>query len=177
MRTAFLAALVSLSLVGQAMSQGLAEAAAAEKERRAKERQKGESKTYTNADLEKGQAGKDAKKAESPVAPAPTPTPRAEAEEREDVWRGRAAIADEAVKTAQERISGLEAEIRDLQQDLNPNAPDMLDPNRLQKRAAALNAALQALETAKADLGKAQQEREKLEEEARRKSVPPGWLR
>ena len=36
---------------------------------------------------------------------------------------------------------------------------------------------LQELETAKAELAKARQDLEDLEEEARRSGVPPGWLR
>jgi hypothetical protein len=52
-----------------------------------------------------------------------------------------------------------------------------MDPNREQSRQAQIAEAQADLERAKADVERARQAQTDLEEEARRKSIPPGWLR
>ncbi len=52
-----------------------------------------------------------------------------------------------------------------------------MDPNREQNRQAQLAQATADLERAKADVERAKQALTDLEEDARRKSIPPGWLR
>ena len=59
---------------------------------------------------------------------------------------------------------------------MSPNPSDLFDPNRLQKREAERQKLIPQLEKAKTDLASARQAQADLEQEARLKHVPPGWL-
>jgi hypothetical protein len=156
----------------QAAGQSLAEIAAKEKQRR-----KGAAaKTYTNSDLEKkGGPPKPTAEAAKPTEPEPTPTSSRASEEI--TWRARASSLREAVLSAERRIPELQAELEALNLDMQPNPSDAFDPSRLQKREAAKTALRQRIEEAEKALERARQAVLDLEEEARRQSVPPGWLR
>jgi len=91
-------------------------------------------------------------------------------------WRGRADALRAAASDAEKNIAALEARIAQLQLDRDPNPADQFDPNRLQKREAERGKAVEELTAARAGLAAARQALEGLREEARRKSVPPGWV-
>ena len=80
-----------------------------------------------------------------------------------------------AVERAEQRVPPIEQRIADLRNDRNPT--NLMDPNREQNRQAQLAQAIADLERAKADVERARQALTDLEEDARRKSIPPGWLR
>jgi hypothetical protein len=93
----------------------------------------------------------------------------------EAYWRERATERRREVGRAEQRVPPLEQRIADLRNDRNPT--NLMDPNREQKRQAELAQATADLDRAKADVERAKQALTDLEEEARRKSIPPGWLR
>jgi hypothetical protein len=174
------AALIAV-LGSPAFGQSLGEVAAREKERREKLKQKSgaAAKTYTDEDLAKAEA-KRPKESTSTSSSATVSKPadrETNGESGADYWKDRAEKARGAVKSAQDRIKALEDRIADLRLDRNPNPADQFDPNRLQKREAEIAKALADVDVAKADLATAQSDQEKLEAEARAKSIPPGWLR
>ena len=257
-----LAVLLALTMGGPALGQGLGDASAAEKERRAKEKEKGATKTYTDADLEK--EGTD--KTKTTTASPSVPESSAFTEDQAD-WQRRAKAVAQRIKSAEEHIATLEAQLTASQPNtggiaigggkkkgkggptgstattakgettgsrtttgtagstssttatgnaeatgstatkgtaeatsskdagpgprgpLHPSpsptpdtgtdayAADGLDPSGLVKRAADANAILDELQKAKDELAQAQQAQQDLEEEARQKFVPPGWIR
>jgi hypothetical protein len=180
----FLIALLVAAVAAPAYAQSLGEAAAREKERRARQREKsGPAKTYTDEDLEKGADAKDKKKASESGGESSSSSAKETSSGGSDegpdrsVWEDRAEKAREAIKNAQERIATLQNRIAELQTDMNPNPSDLMDPNRLQKREAEKAAAIQELDQAKAALAKAQADQQKLEDDARREHIPPGWIR
>jgi hypothetical protein len=186
MRREWIAAALVVSLGGPVYAQGLAEAAAKEKERRAQLRQKaGAAKTYDDSDLEKqAEAGskdkskdKNAKESAAPAAESSAPSGGSDEGPDRSVWTDRADRLREAIAAAQDKIKTTEDRIAELRLDRNPNPADQFDPNRLQKREAQIAQAMADLDTAKAELAKAQADQQKLEEEARREHVPPGWIR
>ena len=111
--------------------------------------------------------------------PTPTPDPAAEAEARhaeqeQRIWRGRAASLRDAVSGGEKTVFELEGRIAELRNDRSPT--NLMDPNREQTRQAEITKAQAALESAKAALETSRQALADLEEEARRKGIPPGWL-
>lgn len=136
-------------------------------------------RVYGNQDLPSPSA--------SPPEGKSVPTPPAEAQAAVDAgragdegaseryWRQRADRLREEIRGADQSVRQIEEKIAALRNDLAPT--NLMDPNREQTRQAQIHAAIQELEAAKgraADLRKALDD---LEEEARRKGVPPGWLR
>jgi archaellum component FlaC len=95
----------------------------------------------------------------------------------EAVWRKRAADARAAIEKAEKRVEELQAQYTALAQDLNPNPSDIGDPMRRFKLDEKKRETLAELEQAKADVTAKKKAFEDLEDEARRKNVPPGWLR
>jgi len=91
---------------GPALGQGLGDASAAEKERRAKEKEKGATKTYTDADLEK--EGTD--KTKTTTASPSVPESSAFTEDQAD-WQRRAKAVAQRIKSAEEHIATLEAQL------------------------------------------------------------------
>lgn len=106
---------------------------------------------------------------------APSPSGPVSPEMTESYWRERATERRREVGRAEQRVPPLEQRIADLRNDRNPT--NVMDPNREQNRQAQLAQAIADLERAKADVERAKQALTDLEEDARRKSIPPGWLR
>jgi predicted nucleic acid-binding Zn-ribbon protein len=100
--------------------------------------------------------------------------PRAAAEEEEG-WRGRATALRDAISNAEKTIPEIEDRIAGLRSDRNPT--NLMDPNREQHRQAEIAKAQAELEAVKAGLETSRQALASLEEEARRKGIPSGWLR
>jgi hypothetical protein len=94
----------------------------------------------------------------------------------ETYWRARAQALRKTVSDTETQISALEKRIQELQLDRDPNAPDMMDPNRLQKRDSERLKAIDEVERAKATLDAARKAVSDFQEEARRKGVPPSWI-
>jgi hypothetical protein len=112
--------------------------------------------------------------AAAPVA-APSPSGPVAPETTEAYWRERATERRREVGRAEQRVPPLEQRVADLRNDRNPT--NVMDPNREQNRQAQLAQAIADLERAKGDVERAKQALTDLEEDARRKSIPPGWLR
>ena len=91
-------------------------------------------------------------------------------------WRGRAQELRKTVSDTEKQISTLEERIQQLQLDRDPNPPDLMDPNRLQKRDSERMKSIDEVEKAKANLGAAQKALADFQEEARRKGVPAAWV-
>jgi hypothetical protein len=96
------------------------------------------------------------------------------AAEEESGWRGRAKGLRDAVSSGEKTVMDLEGRIAELRNDRSPT--NLMDPNREQTRQAEITKAQAALESAKAALEISRQGLADLEEEARRKGIPPGWL-
>jgi hypothetical protein len=114
-------------------------------------------------------------KTAAPSVPAPSAEPPVPFDLTEPFWRERARAQREAITLAQAAISDIEDHIAALRNDRSPT--NVMDPNREQTRQAEITKAQAALESAKAALESARKALTDLEEEARRKSIPPGWLR
>ncbi len=163
-----------LSAAGSVLAQSLGELAAAEKKRRERS---GPARTFTNEDL-------DRIKKRPPGAP-PTRSVREKSQEdafavrrgEEASWRSRAREAREVRAAAEAKLAAAQAELAALDLDRQPSSTDLLDPNRLQARERAKTAARERVAEARAELAAGKQALEDLEEEARRKRIPPGWLR
>jgi hypothetical protein len=89
-------------------------------------------------------------------------------------WRARATALRDAITGAEKSIPEIEDRIAGLRNDRNPT--NLMDPNREQHRQAEIAKAQAELESAKAALEASRQALANLEEEARRKGIPPGWL-
>ena len=98
----------------------------------------------------------------------------AQAAEQEAEWRGRATALRDAISGAEKSIPEIEDRIAGLRNDRNPT--NLMDPNREQHRQAEIAKAQAELESTKAALEASRQALANLEEEARRKGIPPGWL-
>jgi hypothetical protein len=195
--------LVSVSLAVGAWGQSLEELAQREKERR--KAAKAAAKTFTNDDLAKpspsptpsadpaGAQGKAPRRFYQPSAPVPgggssnggAEVERAQRTEGgeppagdggEAYWRARAQALHETQQKTQQSIDALEARIAQLQLDRDPNPPDQLDPNRLQKRDAERLKAIEDLEKARTSLAGTQQALTDLADQARRKGAPAAWV-
>lgn len=106
-------------------------------------------------------------KTKEPAAPA----------KDEAYWRGQREAREKAIQDAEDQIKAIEQRIGELATDRNPNAGDLLDPDRLKKREAELRQKAEELEKAKDALAAARRRLADLDEEARRAGVPPGWVR
>jgi hypothetical protein len=117
----------------------------------------------------------------APARPSPSPTPiwpsaapdTSPADQQR--WRGRARQARERIAAAEARVAEVEGRIVELREDRGQ--ANLMDPNREQTRLAQITAAEKELEAARAAVQAARQAQLDLEDEARRKNVPPGWLR
>ena len=118
-----------------------------------------------------GSSGDSSESGESRNAASETGTPT-----DEQSWRTKASEQRELIKNAEHEIRRLEDQLRDLELDRDPNPPDLLDPQRLQKREALKAETRTQLETTRAQLETARQAFENLEREARLAGVPPAWL-
>jgi chromosome segregation ATPase len=109
------------------------------------------------------------------ILPTPEPTPEPLYETTQRYWQDRANVIRTAIDTDQRRIAELQEKIGQLRDDRGVN--NAMDPNREQSRQAAIADAQAELERVRADLDRQRQAMSDLEDEARRKSIPPGWLR
>ena len=133
-----------------------------------------ERKVYNNQDLKKAHASGPVVSAPAPAeTPASPATDEAAAQERE--WRMRARKLRDALRTAEAKVAGGRVRLAALQDDLSPN--NVMDPFRLQTLAAERAKARQEVEAAEKEAAEARKALEDLEDEARKKGVPPGWLR
>jgi hypothetical protein len=166
-------ALLPAALVAQSPAE------AAEREKRRRQKQKASpSPTFTNDDLAK--AGGSASPKPSPGASAAPAAGTAGSEGdsargSEAEWRERAAGARAGIKAAEGRIQKIQERLNALMVDTSPT--NLGDPNRLQTLEAEKAKAREELDKATRDKQSAQKALEDLQEEARRKLVPPGWLR
>jgi hypothetical protein len=115
------------------------------------------------------------KPAEGGPEPSPEPTAAPPPETTEGYWQERAINARAAITEAQQRVADLEKKVAELRDDRN--TANAMDPNREQHRQSDIAQAQADLERARADLERQQKALSDLEEDARRKSIPPGWLR
>ncbi|HSB60303.1 MAG TPA: hypothetical protein VLI67_01195 [Vicinamibacteria bacterium] len=167
-------------------AQSLGEAAARERRKREKEKAAREAKppapVFTNEDLEGERdpsdqaAGSGGETAEAASDAGRESTGAAQGGGPEAYWRQRADGAREAIAQAERAVAEAEARADRLGRDGDPLS-GLLDPNRLQTLEAERARARAAVEAARKSLAAARQALEDLEEEARRQSVPPGWLR
>lgn len=168
----------------QGTAQSLAEAARKERERReqASARRK-PAKVFSDDDLKK--ADEDQKKEEQkrePSGASPEQTRRSleedasERQEQRDGWVRRGEERRDAIADAQRRVDALTAELERSRLDMDPNA-GVLDPSRMQTLEAQVAKLKADLEAAKQQLQQAKEAFAALEDEARRKGIPPGWLR
>jgi hypothetical protein len=114
-------------------------------------------------------------KTAAPPVPTPSAEPPVPVERSEPFWRERARAQREEITRGEATVSELEERIAALRNDRSPT--NLADPNREQTRRAQITQAMADLERARADLERSRQALSDLEEEARRKSIPPGWLR
>jgi len=136
--------------------------------------------SYTNDDLKKGSAGSTGEgTGEGATSPTPEETPAYETESSEtpalveEQWRSRADAARSAIQTAEDAVRSLEEESKalNLRVLMSTDTNEILDLRRQQQEMAT------QVEQAKQNLVQAKQAMDDLETEARRASVPPGWLR
>ncbi|HEV7498386.1 MAG TPA: hypothetical protein VGQ33_00225 [Vicinamibacteria bacterium] len=93
----------------------------------------------------------------------------------EPYWRERADQIRANIESAEQRVSELESKVSALRNDRGVN--DAMAADREQNRQAQIVAAQADLDRARADVEAARQAMSSLEDEARRKNIPPGWLR
>ena len=180
---AFVAFLAAAPAAQTVRAQGLGDAAARERQERGKKAREGKpAPAYTNEALEgSGEQGGQGTKAtgdtgpESSVVSADS-APEAESGGAEEYWRRQADDDRRAIANAERLLAEAEARSAQLLQDRDPLS-GLLDPNRLQALEAQRAQARADAAAARQSLAEARQALADLEEEARRKSVPPGWLR
>ena len=97
------------------------------------------------------------------------------AQTEEAGWRSRADAARARLAQANALVAGIEARIVQLREDRTQG--DAMNPNREQSRQAEITAEMENLASAQEGVAAARQAMAELEEEARKASVPPGWLR
>jgi hypothetical protein len=143
-------------------AQSLVEVAKKEKERRKKVEAQG-SQAFTESDLRGGprlpaarpssggSTGESAGTAAAPEGGETPPEPEADPTKTESYWR--------------ERVSGVNKKIQDLEARLQ--SPELTSDRRGASRREAVER----------DLAQARSEKQAIADEARRKGVPPGWIR
>jgi hypothetical protein len=125
---------------------------------------------YTIDDLRRAGGGR------TPGAVPPQPPPpvvRASAQElgeNETRWRDKAAERREAIRAAEQLVATLKAQIDQLQRHAGQTSAD----GDLERELAK---AQDDLESAQERLAKTRRRMEELQDEARRKALPPEWLR
>jgi hypothetical protein len=127
-----------------------------------------------------GRSGPEAGSAEAQAAAAKEPeqpgtstsSPNASAA----TWRERAKQLRDAKQASERTLVAKQSELQALNLDTSPNADDLFDPNRLQKREARKGLLRDDIEKEQAHLAQLKQDIEKLQEDARQKNIPPNWL-
>ena len=147
--------------VGLASSQSLVEVAKKEKERR-KKLDAQEKQSFTETDLQGG-----LRLPARTTSSAPASTPTAGSPAAPDGGGESAAEQDPTTTESywKQRVSTVNKKIQDLEAKLK--SPELTsDPRGADRRAAV-----------ERDLAKARSEKQGIADEARKKGVPPGWLR
>ena len=182
-----LAILPALAAPTLARAQSLGELAAQEKERREKDKDKAKpAQSFGDDDLKRIGGDKKAKPTTqaSPGAAAASGAREggssgspssADRERLEKIWRARAGQKRAAVQKAQARVDELQAKVNNYLSGMNPEP--VQNPTMYQQLEAEKAQAIEQLEAAKAQLETATRELADFEEEARKQSIPPGWLR
>jgi hypothetical protein len=165
-------------------AQSLADVARAEEARRKAVR--GTGKVYTNDDLKGGQAAAptpaQAPSGDKPAtAPAPTAKPEtekpkpenAEPPKDEKYWRGRMLALRQAIERNNLHAEALQSRVN----ALNTEFANMDDPFKRAGIEQSRRTTIAELERVKQETEKLNRDIAALEDEARRASVPPGWLR
>ena len=149
---------------------------AEKKEAEKKDAPKPEKKVYTNDDLKKA-------KGDSVLflGPAAVTQPLSGLGDNstggdEQFWRGRVQSARKAIEDSEAKVREAEARVVPTRTDVNPTE-GVMSPTRQMAMDAERQKVQDELVAAKAAVVAAKLALENLEEEARRKSVPPGWLR
>lgn len=203
MKRALVPLALLLSLTAGAGAQSLGEVAEKEKQKK----KDPNARSFSDDDLGKyREPGAKASPTPRPGRPAPTTSrgqtasPGAGSEERpsdadvntgtaepqkrspvgEAEWRARVAEKRAAVSMAEQALARVQAKIDALRgPQSQPTQSQGLeqDPYRVLTQDPQRQSLEQELAQARADLDKARTELANLEEEARRKGVPPGWLR
>jgi hypothetical protein len=93
----------------------------------------------------------------------------------EAYWRSQVESRLGAIRAAQQQVEAIQNRLNALNSDLLPGGA--ADPFRQETLEAEKAKARQELEEAKLQLERAEDAFQELEEEARRKGVPPGWVR
>jgi hypothetical protein len=186
MKTLMLAALVLAVGAADVAAQTLADIARQEKERRAalaaaSSTDTDPPKVYTQADLRTGRRLTTTRELPPPPTspPSDASTDDADAEDgaaapaNEEQWRGRMEAARQALTRAEMMAAALQNRVDGLTTAFasrdDPAQRDIIDQNR--------QAALTELENTNAEVEDLTQQISDIEAEARRESVPPGWLR
>jgi hypothetical protein len=186
MRHALVSALLALLVCANPLfGQSLADVARAEEARR--KSVKGTAKVYTNDDLKGGReadptpppvptagAKADAPKAEAAKPDAEKPKPEESgAPKDEKYWRDRMVALRNAVARNKVLADALQSRVN----ALNTDFANMDDPVQRATIEQNRRTALAEMDRMKQETEKLNKEIVALEEEARRASVPPGWLR
>lgn len=95
----------------------------------------------------------------------------------ESSWRDRARSAYAGIRAFEKQVRSLEEKLKALNLDMQAAPEDAMDPFRLQRRDAKKQELTKELEDVKTQLDMARKDLAELEDEARRKGVPPGWIR
>jgi hypothetical protein len=103
-------------------------------------------------------------------------TSSGDANRDEESWRALARQRWDTLREAERQVAGIQTEIDDLVLDRNPNPPDLLDPDRLQKREARKAQLQEHLEAARQNLVMAQEALDELRRRGNLARVPPSWL-
>jgi hypothetical protein len=185
-RFGFGVAAIGLSLVlragvAAAQTPSLGEIAKKEAERRKAQPPAG--KVYTNKDLPTGaQTLPPAAAAPPPAEVLPEPTPAAEGQKPEEQkgeekneawWKERIGTAREELRRNEMFAEALQSRINALSRDFVARDNPVQRARIGQDRADAVT----ELARVKSEIDKGKKQIEDIEEEARKSSVPPGWLR
>lgn len=168
-------------LAGVLAAQSLDELAEKEKEKK----KDPNAKSFSDDDLKKYQGTqaspspppKGTKAASPPPHATPGPDSSGQRKAEEARWRARGASARAAIERAEKRVAELQAAYDAQNLDAGANPEGLFDPNRLLKAEERKRSTLAQIEQAKASVAAAKQSLLDLEDEARRKSIPPGWIR
>jgi tetratricopeptide (TPR) repeat protein len=125
---------------------------------------------YTEEDLRRAGTGRIAGAVPPQTPPAVVRPAADQLGEDRAIWRGKAAERKEAVRSAQQHVAEVEARVQDLQHRAEQAAAD---PDVLREVAKAQ----EDLDSRREKLARAQRRWEELKDEARRKGLPPDWLR
>ncbi len=102
----------------------------------------------------------------------------AAAAEGQDAWKARADGARATIADSEKTLAKLEKDLSTYRSDMTPtSAEDLQDPMREQKRSARLYEMTKQIEAQKGAVAAARKALTALEDEARSKGVPPGWIR